>query len=44
VQWDSGPTFVEEALQPDHMTILARDLAPTNSGKRFIRLRVVPVP
>jgi hypothetical protein len=41
VSWSSGPGFVAETLQPDGLTVIARDLAPADSPKRFIRLRVI---
>jgi len=44
VQWDSGPAFVQETVQPDGITVVAVDLAPVNAEKRFIRLRVTRRP
>jgi hypothetical protein len=43
VQWDSGPSFVQESVQPDGITVVATDLAAANADKRFIRLRVTRV-
>jgi hypothetical protein len=42
--WNHGAAFVDETLQPDGLTVIARDLAPANAGPRFIRLRVLQLP
>ena len=42
--WNNGVAFVEEILQPDGFTVVARDLAPAGSIHRFIRLRVIRSP
>lgn len=39
--WDYGSAFVEEIMQPDGLTVVARDLAPAGSSNRLIRIRVI---
>lgn len=42
--WDYGAAFVQEEMQLDGLTVIARDLASDGSSNRFIRLRVIELP